>query len=460
MNQQHFVSSADAHTAPVTANSAVGIEWDLRVFFDSPTDPRIEISLNDAGARVDAFEARYRGTLKAPGGPTAAHLLAALQEAEKLQSTLIQISSYSSLVYAADTTKDAHRVLVQHVEETMTALRNKLLFFDLEWLEVDDEVAEKLMNHPALANYRHYLMSERRFKPHTLSEPEEKLMNDKAMTGISAWQKLFTEVTSALRYKVEQDGQTKEMNQSQVLALLRDPARLIRQKAFDALYSTLQANGQVLSFVYDTRFQDHLVTNRLRHYAAPIEPRHLANEIDGSAVRAMMDVVEKNYPLAHRYFSLKARLLGLPKLELYDQYAPLYDVKETYSYSQSKDLILQALSRFSPEFAAIARRFFDENWIDADPRAGKRGGAFCAGIAPEVHPYILCSYNDDMRDVMTVAHELGHGIHFYLSARQTLFNYHMSLPVAETASVFSEMLIFDDLLERLNDPRKRLALIS
>lgn len=460
MEHQPFDFGADAETALETAKSAVGVAWNLRVFFDGPTDPRIETALIEASTRVDAFEARYRGTIKAPGGPSAGHLLAALQEAEKLQSKLVQISAYSSLVYAADTTKDAHRVLVQHIEETMTALRNKLLFFDLEWLEVADADAEKLVNDPALANYKHYLLSERRFKPHTLSEPEEKLMNDKAMTGISAWQKLFTEVTSALRYKVEKDGQVKELNQGQMLALLRDPVRDTRQKAFDSLYSTLQANGQVLSFVYDTRFQDHLVTNRLRHYADPIEPRHLANEIDGAAVRAMMAVVEKNYPLAHRYFALKAKLLGLPRLELYDQYAPLFDVKETYTYGQAKDLILQALNRFSPEYAAIAGRFFDENWIDADPRTGKRGGAFCAGIAPDVHPYILCSYNDDMRDVMTVAHELGHGIHFYLSAKQTLFNYYMSLPVAETASVFSEMLIFDDLLARLEDPRKRLALIS
>ncbi|MCL4504681.1 MAG: M3 family metallopeptidase [Chloroflexi bacterium] len=187
--------------------------------------------------------------------------------------------------------------------------------------------------------------------------------------------------------------------------------------------------------------------------------RHLSNEIDAASVHAMMAAVERNYTLAHRYFKMKARLLNLPKLELFDQYAPLFEVKETYSYTQSQEVILQALNRFSPEFARIAGRFFTENWIDADPRSGKRGGAFCAGIAPSVHPFVLCSYNDDMRDVMTVAHELGHGIHFYLSGKQTLLNFYMSLPVAETASVFSEMLVFDDLLARLTDPRKRLALI-
>jgi oligoendopeptidase F len=201
------------------------------------------------------------------------------------------------------------------------------------------------------------------------------------------------------------------------------------------------------------------VTNRLRHYEDPMASRHLSNEVDGAAVDAMMGVVEKNYSLAQRYFTMKAKLLNLPKLELYDQYAPLFDVKESFTYAEATDLVLKALDRFSPDFAGVARRFFNERWIDADPRSGKRGGAFCAGISPSVHPFILCSYNDDMRDVMTVAHEMGHGIHFYLSGKQTLFNYYMSLPVAETASVFSEMLVFDDLLARMTDPRKRLALI-
>jgi oligoendopeptidase F len=460
LSPQASPNAAEASTAaPANAKSAAGVAWDLSALFSGPADPRIDALLQDAAARVDAFERTYRGTLKVAGGPSAQHLLTALQEAESLQDVLVKANAYASLLYAADTSQNAHRALVQRVEEAMTALRNKLLFFDLEWLDVDDADAERLIQDPLLAAYRHYLQSERRYKPHTLSEAEEKIMNDKALTGISAWQKLFTETTSSLRYKVERDGVVRELNQSEVLTLLRDPSREVRQRAFDALYSTLQGNGQVLSFIYDTRFQDHLITNRLRHYDDPAAPRHLANEIDASAVNAMMSVVEQNYPLAQRYFKLKARLLNLPRLELYDQYAPLFDVKETFTYPEARELILKALGRFSPDFASIAGRFFSEHWIDAEPRQGKRGGAFCAGVAPSLHPYILCNYNDDMRDVMTVAHELGHGIHFYLSGRQTLFNFYMSLPVAETASVFAEMLIFDDLLTRMSDPRKRLALI-
>jgi oligoendopeptidase F len=341
----------------------------------------------------------------------------------------------------------------------MTAQRNKLLFFDLEWLEVPEEHAQRLIADPHLAPYRHHLASERRFKPHTLSEAEERIMNDKDLTGIRAWQRLFTEFAAATRFKVEIGGETRELNQSQVLVLLRDPDRETRRRAFESLCATLQERGQVLSFIYDTRFQDHLVSNRLRHYDDPMAPRHLANEIDGGAVDTMMAVVERNFPLAQRYFALKAGLLKLPKLELFDQYAPLFDVKERFAYGEARDIILGALGRFSPVFAETARRFFDERWIDADPRDGKRGGAFCYSLLPPQHPFILTSYNDDMRDVMTVAHELGHGIHGSLAAKQTLFNYYPSLPVAETASVFAEMLVFDDLLARMTDSSKRLALI-
>jgi oligoendopeptidase F len=435
------------------------VAWDLSVLFDGPNDPRLEQALAAVSQAADEFEKRYRGAINAPEGVAPEVLLAALRDAEAVQAALIRISAYASLLYAADTTPDAHRALAQRVEEASTAQRNKLLFFDLEWLEVPEERAQRLIADPLLAPYRHYLASERRFKPHTLSEAEERIMNDKDLTGIRAWQRLFTEFNAATRYKVEVGGETRELNQSQVLVLLRDPDRGTRRRAFEALYATLQGQGQVLSFIYDTRFQDHLIANRLRHYDNPMAPRHLTNEIDGAAVDAMMGTVERNYPLAHRYFTLKAGLLQLPKLELYDQYAPLFEAKERFTFGEARDIVLGALGRFSPLFAATARRFFDERWIDADPRNGKRGGAFCYSLLPPQHPFILASYNDDQRDVMTVAHELGHGIHGSLSARQTLFNYYPSLPVAETASVFAEMLVFDDLLARMDDPRKRLALI-
>lgn len=445
--------------AGTTEKSAAGVTWDLSTLYAAPDDPRIDQTIRALEARADAFDKSYRGTINAPGGPAAQHMLAGLQEAESMADVAYRLNAYSRLLYAADTTKDAHRALMQRVEEALTAFQNKVLFFDLEWLAVDDASAEKLVDDPLLTTYKHYLSSQRRFRPHTLSEAEEKLMNDKDLTGISAWQKMFTEFTSAQKYAMNVDGQTRELNQGEILTLMRQPDRELRRRAHETFYATLEKNSQVLSFIYDTRFQDHLVNVRLRRYDNPAQPRHLDNDIDGAAVDAMLGVVEKNFRLAHRYFKLKAGLMGLPKLEYYDQYAPLFDVKETITYPEAKDIVLGALGRFSPEFSGMAQRFFDGNWIDADPRAGKRGGAFCAGVTPSSNPFILMSYNDDMRDVMTLAHELGHGMHDLLASQQTLFNYHPSLPVAETASVFSEMLVFDALLAGMDDPKKRLALI-
>lgn len=450
-------STSETANGSAPRSSAAGVAWDLSILFSSPDDPRLDATLKSLKKRTAAFAKKWRGKIKA--GPKASELLEALREYESMAEDLTKVGAYAHLLYAADTRPDAHRNLMQRVDEVETALRNQQLFFDLEWLEAPEAAVKKLLKHEKLAPYRHYLKSERKYKPHALSEPEEKIVNEKSMTGLSAWQKLFTELTSSMRFKVEVDGEVRELNQGATLVLLRHPDRQQRRRAWEGFYETLRQNSQTLSFIYDTRFQDYLVNNRLRKYKTHMQPRHLANGIDGAAVDAMMNVVERNHGLAHRYWSLKARLLGLPKLELYDQYAPLFDVKEKIPYGQGRQIVLDALRRFSPEFEAMAQRFFDGNWIDADPRDGKRGGAFCAGVTPSTNPFILMSYNDDMRDVATLAHELGHGMHDLLAAKQTLFNYHPSLPVAETASVFAESLVFDELLGRMQSDRDRLALL-
>jgi len=439
--------------------SASNIAWDLRRLFNSPDDPKIEQSLTALQDRITAFDKAYRGSINIAGGPSAAHLLAALRDYEAIQAEMAKSNNYAYLVYAADTQPDAHRSLMQRVEEALTALGNLLIFFDLEWLGLADDDAQRLIADPTLANYRYYLQSARRFKPHTLSENEERLNNEKNMTGINAWQRLFTEYNSATQFKWDENGSSKTLNQSEILALIRNPDRQVRQRAHETFYGSLESQRDVRAFIYDTRFQDHLVNNRLRGYQSPIHPRNVANDIDGATVEAMMKVVERNFPLAHRYFGLKSKLLGLDKLQIYDQYAPVGEVKRTLSYEQACNKITTALTRFSPQFADISARFFNENWIDAAPRAGKIGGAFCSPINPAEPPFILMSYNDQLYDVMTLAHELGHGIHFYLSAKQTGFNYNCSLPVAETASVFAEMLVFEDLLSEMTDERDRLSLI-
>jgi len=462
MIHPHTIEARPADPAQ-GSSSAAGIAWDLSVsLFKSIDDPEIDQALAQSERDVQAFEKRYRGAINVTGGPKAVLLVAALKECEALQSAMFRIQAFASLSYAANTASDANRVLMQKVEERMAALRNQLIFFDLEWIELADADAERLMADPLLAGYRHYLRNERKNKPHTLSEAEEKILNEKNLTGIQAWQKMHQEFLAGTRYKVSMDEageEVRELNSSETLVLLRHPDRSQRQRAWQAFYGKQGENSAVLSFIYDTRFQDHLVTNRLRHFEHPADPRHLSNETDAETVGAMMSVIEKNYPLAHRYFALKSKLLKLDQLELYDQYAPLFDVKEKITYQETRDTVLASLQHFSPRFAEIAQKFYDGNWIDAEPRAGKRGGAFCSGTAPQFNPYVLCNYTDDIRDAMTVAHELGHGIHFYLSRKQTLFNYYPTLPVAETASVFAEALLFQNLLARMDTPQKKLGLL-
>jgi oligoendopeptidase F len=442
------------------ANSAAGIRWNLNDLFSSHDDPRIDQTLNDCRARAEAFSRRFRDRIENPAGLTPEQLLQGLQELESIYEALSRVGCYSGLLYAADTARPEYQDLEQRVEQRSTEIRNLLLFFELEWLKVEDVVAERLIHDPALKLYSHYLKSLRRFRPHTLTEPEEKILNEKDNTGRNAFGRLFSEISSSLTFALERDGKKQDLNLSQILSLLHEPDRNLRQRAMETLYDGLSRHGQVLTFVYDALIQDHLTMDRLRHYPNPMVQRHLFNEIDGAAVDTMMQVVESNYGLGRDYFRLKARLLGLPRLALYDQYAPMAQEVTPFPYEQARQAILEALGAFTPGFREIASEFFANNWIDAEIRQGKRGGAFCASPSPQLHPYILCNYTDNLRDVMTVAHELGHGLHGCLSRKQSYLNYDTPLTTAETASVFGEMLVFDYLVARQTDPEVQIALLA
>ena len=444
----------------MASNSAEGIRWDLSDLFSSHDDARVKSVLDECRKRAEAFSADFRGTISKPDGPAPEHLLKALKELEEIEEGLSRVSTYSGLLYAADSLKPDYQDLEQRVEQHSTGIRNLVLFFQLEWMDLDEEVAERLAGHPALENYRHYLKNLRRFRAHLLSEPAEKVINAKDNTGRNAFGRLFSEVTSSLTFTLEREGTAKELTLSEILALLHDADRQLRKGAMDALYQGLSRHEQVLTFVYDTLVQDHLTMDRLRRYPDPMRERHLANEIDAHAVSRMMEVTEANYGIAHDYFRLKAKLLKLPRLALYDQYAPLGKELTPFSFAQARQVILQAFGAFAPRFQEIAAEFFDKSWIDAEIRRGKRGGAFCASPSPRLHPYILCNYTDNLRDVMTVAHELGHGLHGCLSRKQSFLNYDTPLTTAETASVFGEMVVFDHLVERQADPQVRLALIA
>jgi oligoendopeptidase F len=444
----------------MTTNSAEGIRWDLSDLYAAHDDPRIDLTIKDCYARAERFADRFRALMQDHETLTAESLLQALSELESIYETLGRVGSYAGLLYEADTAKPEYQDLTQRVEQRSTEVRNLLLFFELEWLKFDDTIASRLIADPTLEAYRHYLISLRRYRPHTLTELEERVINDRDNTGRNAFGRLFSEITSSLTFAFEKQGEKADLNLSQILSLLHESDRALRQSAMETLYQGLSQQGQVLTFIYDTLIQDQLTMDRLRSYPDPMAQRHLFNEIDGAAVKTMMAVVEENYGLAQDYFRLKAKLLKLPRLALYDQYAPVGKEVKPFPYQQARQVILAAFDAFDPKFRQIAAEFFDKHWIDAEIRKGKRGGAFCASPSPQLHPYILCNYDDNLRDVMTVAHELGHGLHGCLSRKQSYFNYDTPLTTAETASVFGEMLVFDYLLEHQTDPEVQIALLA
>lgn len=451
------IDSSDASAG--ARSSAAGVCWDLSDLFAGPDDPALDRAVRSLLEDADAFAETCRDTIDCAGGPSAEHLLAALRAFEEISQRLNRLGSYGHLLYAADTSDAAARDLHQRLQQQTTEIHNRLLFFNLEWLRVEDDVAEALIAHDTLVNYRHYLRAERRYKPHTLSEPEEKICNEKANTGSRAFGRLFTELTSAMTFTVERDGEDRTMALPEVLALMHEPDRDLRRRAYDALFGRLADEGKTISFLYDVLVQDHQIDDRLRGHPHPMASRHLVNEIDRETVERMMSVTEANHPIAHEYFALKARLMGLDKIALYDQYAPVGGALPPCTYGDAREIVLEAFAKFDPEFRDLAAEFFDKNWIDAELRPGKRGGAFCAYPSPDLHPYILVNHTDNLRDVMTIAHELGHGLHGQLARAQTLLNYDTPLTTAETASVFAEFLVFDHLMETRDDPAVRLALV-
>jgi len=439
--------------------SATGVRWDLGDLFASHDDPRIEASLADCHKRAEAFADRYRGRIAVAGGPGPEHLMAAIRELEALDEDLRRVSTFADLLYAAATSHPEVRDLKEKVELSATEIGNLVLFFELEWMDLPDEAAERLLAHPILLAYRHYLLRLRQFRPHRLSEAEERLLNERDNTGRRAFARLFTELTTSLIFPLERDGRTETLTMSEVLALVHHKEREVRRRAYETLFSVLSQHELVLASTYETLIQDHLTLDRLRRFPHPMAERHLDNEIDDQAVEQMMAVTEANYGIAQAYFRLKARLLGLPRLALFDQYAPVSDVLPACPFDRARQMILEAFGAFSPGFRQIAQQFFERRWIDAEMRQGKRGGAFCASPTPLLHPYVLCNYTDNLRDVMTVAHELGHGLHGWLARKQTLFNYDTPLTTAETASVFGEFLVFNHLVRVQEDPQVQLALI-
>jgi oligoendopeptidase F len=345
------------------------------------------------------------------------------------------------------------------VQERTSAIRNRLVFFELEWVALEDAAAARLIADPALARRRHHLESMRRYRPHVLSEPEEKLLEETANTGRRAFSRLFDEQMGAMRFRLVHAGRSEELGEEEVLAKLHDPDRSLRKAAAAAMTEGLRANARTLAFVFNTLLQDKSTTDRLRRFADPMHDRHLANEIDAASVDALLAACERRFDVVQRFYRLKGRLLGIERLEDHDRYAPLPGEGGVRSFEEARRIVLDAYRDFAPELAAAAGEFFERRWIDAELRPGKRGGAFSASTTPALHSYVLLNYTGNLRDVMTLAHELGHGVHQQLARPRGLFEQDTPLTTAETASVFGEMLVFRRLMREERDPRVRLALL-
>ena len=407
--------------------------------------------------RCRAFEASYRGTIAEITPPRLAEMLRELAEVD---NELSRLASYAHLREAVDVTDAENRDLSAAIDRSLVEAGNLLRFAEHEWIALPGEVADELAAAPEVASDAHYLRALRRYAPHTLSEPEERVLAERAPAAVSAWQTLFSQITSTLETPFDAGNGKEPHTLDRLLALMRDPRRKVRRRAFKALYGMLEPHSAVLAHCYDTLVADRLVLDRLRDSPGPMEATHLRNEVDGEVVDRMLESVERHYGLAQRWFTTKADLLGIDRLTVYDQYAPVGAARPV-RFDEAVRLVGDSFDRFSPAIGDIARGFFAERRVDAEPRAGKRGGAFCSPVAQDARPYVLLNYTDRMDDVMVMAHELGHGMHFTLAHdAQTALSAPTGLALSEIASTFGELLTFDFLLARESDPDTRRALVG
>lgn len=436
--------------------TAAEVSWDLEGLVDGT-------SVDELLDRADALGAELAGLRGRVADLDAAGLADAMARFADLEEAQGRAGYYAMLRFSEDTQDPERGALLMRVQERSTAVATQLVFFELEWADLDDDRVEALLADPRLDFCAHHLRSVRRYRDHLLSEPEERLLTEKSVSGAGAWVRLFDELTSAITVDLPEGlggapGGTVGLEQG--LSLLQHPDRDVRRAAAEAVTTGLAPGLRTRAFVFNTLLLDKATDDRLRDYPSWISSRNLANEATDASVQALVDAVVARYDLPQRWYSLKAKVLGVDRLADYDRMASVADDESTIGWSDARSLVLDAYASFSPDLADVARRFFDEGWIDAPVRPGKRPGAFCAYTVPSHHPYLLLNWTSRNRDVLTLAHELGHGLHAYLAREQGVFHQSTPLTLAETASVFGEAVTNQALLARLDDPAQRFALLA
>ncbi|MDK2980290.1 MAG: oligoendopeptidase [Chloroflexota bacterium] len=429
--------------------------WSLADLYPSSDSPEMQTAFNELEKQVAAFEKR-RPELKSD--IPAEQFLEIVSEAEAIVKLMQRIGGYAELWFTEDTQNQAAMALLARMEQMSAEISNRILFFTLWWKELDDTNAERLMK--ASSDLRYWLEEMRHFKPHTLSEAEEKIINIKDVTGASALINLYDSFTNRYSFKVTVKGEEKEMTRGELMSYVRMPNPDLRAGAYQELYRVYGQDGPLLGQMYQTVVRDWRNENiNLRGYKSPISARNLGNDIPDEVVDTLLDVCQQNAPIFQRFFKLKARLLKVDKLRRYDIYAPVTESTKEFSLGNAVELIMDSFDTFDPRFAQMAMKVIRENHVDSQVRKGKRSGAFCATVNPELTPWVLTNYQGHSDDVATLAHELGHAIHSLLASDHSIFTQHACLPLAETASTFGEMMLVDRLLQEERDESVRRDLL-
>jgi len=425
--------------------------WSLDELFPGLGTTEIEQAIEKLDASVVDFE-KHREQLTADISKK--KFIGILQNYEGITRQISTVGAFASLSFSEDTQDQKVQAFMAQMQQLGAQIENRIIFFKLWWKNLDDKAAARLLE--ASGDYRYWLEALRLQKPYTLSEPEEKVVNLKDVNGTHALVTLNSIITNRYSFQLEVDGEEKDLSREELQVYYRDPDPAMREAAYKELYRVYEADGPILGQIYQSILRDWRSEGvDMRGYAAPIAIRNLANDIPDDVVDTLLEVCRKNAPLFHRFFQLKARWLGVDRLRRYDIYAPVAQSEKTYPYIDAVEMVLDSFHQFDPRMAELVQRVFDQDHIDSEVRKGKRSGAFCATVTPDLTPWVLQSYNGTPRDVSTMAHELGHAVHSMLAAHHTALTLHSSLPLAETASTFAEMLLVDHLLEIEEDPDVR-----
>jgi oligoendopeptidase F len=426
-------------------------KWDLGQLFPGFDSPELQGAFDNVEEQVASFEG-VRGKLNPDMDSET--FLDAVRASEATSRLVNRIYAFAGLSFAENTQDQNSQTLIARVQQFAAEMQNRTMFFSLWWKEVDDKNAARLME--TSGDYRYYLEEIRHFKPHTLTEAEEKIVNIKDVTGMGAMLTLYDAITNRYVFKLEVDGEVKELTRAQLQPYIQGPDADLRAKAYQELYRVFGEDGPILGQMYQARARDwHNENINLRKFSSAMSVRNLQNDVPDEAVDALLETTKKNARVFQRYFKIKAKLMGLKKLRRYDIYAPVVNSDKAFDFDTAANMVFESFNAFDPKFGELAKRVFDQDRLDSEVRKGKQGGAFCASINPEDTPYVLMNYTGRARDVATLAHELGHAIHAMLASHHSAFTFHSSLPLAETASTFGEMMLTEKLLAEETDEAVR-----